>query len=240
MKATRRGPSGFCEARPGTHHSHFSISDSLCDYLRRFMCRAVNEAEELVATHVWHDLCLPNKLRHVVASVLPGERGRVEFVAGDMFEHVPKSDAVLLKWILHGWDDEKRVRILRRCREAIPVKEAGGRVIVMDLVVGSSPADEKATETQLLLDVMMMRVVGSPERDEREWRKVFEEAGFSGYKIVAVLGIRSVIEVYFVVGRASTVFFHHHKEYDFSCDEQIEHPHAMHQNRGPQATWHKT
>jgi trans-resveratrol di-O-methyltransferase len=42
----------------------------------------------------------------------------------------------------------------------------------------------------------MMGVVGSPERDEREWRKIFEDAGFSGYKIVALLGIRSVIEVY--------------------------------------------
>ncbi|GJM93100.1 hypothetical protein PR202_ga09626 [Eleusine coracana subsp. coracana] len=110
-----------------------------------------------------------------------------------MFEHVPKADAVLLKWILHGWDDEHCVRILRRCREAIP---AGGRVIVMDLVVGSSPEDARATETQLLWDVMMIGVVGSPERDEREWSNIFQDAGFSGYKIVALLGIRSVIEVY--------------------------------------------
>jgi hypothetical protein len=102
----------------------------------------------------------------------------------------------LVQWILHGWDDEQCVRILQRCREAIPEREAGGRVIVMDLVVGSSPEDAKATETQLLWDVMMMGVVGSPERDEREWRKIFEDAGFSGYKIVALLGIRSVIEVY--------------------------------------------
>jgi hypothetical protein len=66
----------------------------------------------------------------------------------------------------------------------------------MDLVVGSNQANEKATETQLLWDVMMMGVVGSPERDEHEWRKIFEDAGFSGYKIVTVLGVRSVIEVY--------------------------------------------
>ncbi|GJN17641.1 hypothetical protein PR202_gb04725 [Eleusine coracana subsp. coracana] len=137
--------------------------------------------------------CTVLDLPHVVAGVTPGERGRVEFVAGDMFQHVPKADAVLLKWILHGWDDEHCVRILRRCREAIP---AGGRVIVMDLVVGSSPEDARATETQLLWDVMMMGVVGSPERDEREWSKIFHDAGFSGYKIVALLGIRSVIEVY--------------------------------------------
>lgn len=100
------------------------------------------------------------------------------------------------QWILHGWGDEECVRILRRCREAVPAREAGGRVILMDLVVGSSPADARATETQLLWDVMMMGVVGSPERDEREWRKIFHDAGFSGYKILPVLGIRSVTEVY--------------------------------------------
>jgi hypothetical protein len=94
---------------------------------------------------------------------------------------------------LHGWGDDECVRILRRCKEAVP---AGGRVIVMDLVVGSSPEDARATETQLLWDVMMMGVVGSPERDEREWCKIFDDAGFSGYKILSILGIRSVIEVY--------------------------------------------
>ncbi|CAO2182868.1 unnamed protein product [Urochloa humidicola] len=153
-------------------------------------------AARAIAAAFPHVRCSVLELPHVVAGVPEGERGGVEFVAGDMFEKVPKADAVLLKWILHGWDDEKCVRLLRRCREAIPSREAGGRVIVMELVVGSSPEDEKATETQLLWDVMMMGVVGSPERDEREWRKIFEDAGFSGYKIAAVLGIRSVIEVY--------------------------------------------
>ncbi|KAJ1285415.1 hypothetical protein BS78_03G278600 [Paspalum vaginatum] len=147
-------------------------------------------AARAIAAAFPHVKCSVLELPHVVAAVPSVDLGGVEFVAGDMFEHIPKADAVLLKWILHGWDDEKCVRLLRRCREAIPPREAGGRVIVMDLVVGSSPADEKATETQLLWDVMMMGVVGSPERDEREWRKIFEDAGFSGYKIVAVLGIR--------------------------------------------------
>ncbi|CAO1946013.1 unnamed protein product [Urochloa humidicola] len=153
-------------------------------------------AARAIAAAFPHVRCSVLELPHVVAAVPEGERGGVEFVAGDMFENVPKADAVLLKWILHGWDDEKCVCLLRRCREAIPSREAGGRVIVVELVVGSSPADEKATETQLLWDVMMSGVVGSPERDELEWRKIFEDAGFSGYKIAAVLGIRSVIEVY--------------------------------------------
>lgn len=149
-------------------------------------------AAKAIAAAFPHVKCSVLELPHVVASVPPGDGG-VEFVAGDMFEHVPKADAVLLKWILHGWGDEECVKVLRRCREAVP---AGGRVIVMDLVVGSIPEDTRMTETQLLWDVMMMGVVGSPERDEREWRKIFNDAGFSGYKILSILGIRSVIEVY--------------------------------------------
>jgi hypothetical protein len=40
-------------------------------------------------------------------------------------------------------------------------------------------------------------VVWEPgERDEHEWCKIFEDAGFSGYKIVVVLGVRLVIEVH--------------------------------------------
>uniref|UniRef100_A0A0D9V5R9 O-methyltransferase domain-containing protein n=1 Tax=Leersia perrieri TaxID=77586 RepID=A0A0D9V5R9_9ORYZ len=154
-------------------------------------------AAKSIAAAFPHVRCTVLELPHVVASVQPGDEGGVEFVAGDMFEHVPKADAVLLKWILHGWGDEECVRILRRCREAVPAREDGGRVIVMDLVVGSSSGNEaRDTETQLLWDVMMMGVVGSPERDEREWSKIFHDAGFSGYKIVPLLGIRSVIEVY--------------------------------------------
>uniref|UniRef100_A0ACD5VLB9 Uncharacterized protein n=1 Tax=Avena sativa TaxID=4498 RepID=A0ACD5VLB9_AVESA len=149
-------------------------------------------AAKAIAAAFPHVKCSVLELPHVVASVPAGDGG-VEFVAGDMFEHVPKADAVLLKWILHGWGDGECAKILRRCKEAVP---AGGRVIVMDLVVGSSPGDARATETQLLWDVMMMGVVGSPERDEREWSKIFHDAGFSGYKILSILGIRSVMEVY--------------------------------------------
>ncbi|VAH09292.1 unnamed protein product [Triticum turgidum subsp. durum] len=34
------------------------------------------------------------------------------------------------------------------------------------------------------------------EREEHEWKKIFMEAGFSDYKIISVLGVRSVIELY--------------------------------------------
>nr|CAD1834306.1 unnamed protein product [Ananas comosus var. bracteatus] len=129
-----------------------------------------------------------------VVQELPAD-GPVEFIAGSMFERVPPADAVMLKWVLHDWDDEDCVRILRRCKEAIPPREPGGKVIVMEPVIGSSP-EEKSTGAQLFIDMWMMIQAGGRERDELEWRKIFTKAGFSDYKIVATLGFRSVIEVY--------------------------------------------
>jgi trans-resveratrol di-O-methyltransferase len=42
---------------------------------------------------------------------------------------------------------------------------------------------------------MMVHSTGK-ERDKKEWEKLFLEAGFSHYKIVASYGVKSVIEVY--------------------------------------------
>ncbi|OAY62597.1 Trans-resveratrol di-O-methyltransferase [Ananas comosus] len=140
-----------------------------------------------------HIKCAVLDLPQVVQG-LPAD-GPVDFVAGSMFERVPPADAVMLKWILHDWDDEVCVRILQKCKEAIPSREAGGKVIVVEQVTGSSP-EEKSTEMQHFFDVWMMILTGGRERDEQEWCKIFTEAGFSDYKIAATLGLRSVIEVF--------------------------------------------
>jgi hypothetical protein len=60
-------------------------------------------AARAIAAAFPHVRCSVLELPHVVAGIPQGERGGVEFVAGDMFENVPKADAVLLKfrWPLH-------------------------------------------------------------------------------------------------------------------------------------------
>ncbi|ONK55288.1 uncharacterized protein A4U43_UnF5490 [Asparagus officinalis] len=68
--------------------------------------------------------CSVLELPQVVSTVK--EKGSVEFIAGDMFDHVPPANAVLLKWILHDWTDEDCVRILKRCKEAVLSKESDG------------------------------------------------------------------------------------------------------------------
>ena len=63
------------------------------------------------------------------------------------------------------------------------------------MVVGSGSSDAKQLETQVLYDLLIMGINGV-ERDEQEWKKIFFEAGFKDYKIMPILGVRSVIELY--------------------------------------------
>ncbi|KAD6454553.1 hypothetical protein E3N88_09259 [Mikania micrantha] len=76
--------------------------------------------------------CICFDLPHVVKG-LDGSKN-FRYVAGDMFEAIPKADVILMKWILHDWNDEECIKILTRCKEAIPSKNNGGKVIIMDIV----------------------------------------------------------------------------------------------------------
>jgi hypothetical protein len=97
---------------------------------------------------------------------------------------------------MHDWRDDECVKILKNCKRAIPSRDEGGKVIIVDMVVGSGPSDNvKHAETQVLYDLLIMNVNGV-ERDEQEWKKIFFEAGFKDCKIIHILGVRSVIELY--------------------------------------------
>ncbi|MED6199964.1 Isoflavone 7-O-methyltransferase [Stylosanthes scabra] len=50
-----------------------------------------------------HLKCMVFDLPHVVEN-LSGSNN-LSYVGGDMFQSIPKADAVLLKWILHDWNE---------------------------------------------------------------------------------------------------------------------------------------
>nr|UGB90585.1 pluviatolide O-methyltransferase [Sinopodophyllum hexandrum] len=121
----------------------------------------------------------------------------LEFVSGDMFQFIPPADVVFLKWILHDWNDEECIKILKRCKEAIPSKEEGGKLIIIDMVVNDhNKGSYESTETQLFYDLTLMALLTGTERTETEWKKLFVAAGFTSYIISPVLGLKSIIEVF--------------------------------------------
>ncbi|VAI69777.1 unnamed protein product [Triticum turgidum subsp. durum] len=79
--------------------------------------------------------------------------------------------------------------------KAYPPREEGGKVIIIEIVVGPS-LGPVMFEAQLLMDMLMMVNTRGGQRDEKHWSELFKKAGFTDYKIVKKLGARSVIEVY--------------------------------------------
>lgn len=100
--------------------------------------------------------------------------------------------------VLHNWSDEDCVKILKRCREAIPSSAGGGKVIIIDLVLMSTGKkdEHELAKTRLFHDMLMMVLVAGKERCEEEWEKLFLDSGFSHYKITPRFGVLSLIEVY--------------------------------------------
>ena len=103
------------------------------------------------------------------------------------------------KWILHNWSDEESVKLLKRCKEAITCEDNKTRkVMIIDMVLENDKedGDAKSYENKLIFDMVMMVYQTGKERKEKEWGKLFSDAGFSHYKISHILGSRSLIEVY--------------------------------------------
>ncbi|XP_054778471.1 isoflavone 7-O-methyltransferase-like [Prosopis cineraria] len=131
---------------------------------------------------------------HVVAYCSASKN--LSYVGGNMFESIPSADAVLMKWILHNWDDEDSLKVLKKCKEAIAKKGKEGKVIIIDAVIKEKENDNDMTEVKLLFDVLMMSLLNGKERTEKEWKKLLEAAGFKHYKITPCFGFRSIIEAY--------------------------------------------
>ena len=92
---------------------------------------------------------------------------------GSFFDAVPEgADAYVLKAVLHDWEDEDAVRILRRCRAAIA---PGGALLVVERDLGGPNENADAK----LSDLNMMVGPGGRERTRREFAALFAAGGFA-------------------------------------------------------------
>ena len=106
-----------------------------------------------------------------------GVSDRVEFVAGDFFKSVPAiADAIILKSIIHDWNDARSISILRNCREALP---GGGKLLLVERLMPEKPSATDEDKAHAMSDLNMMRGPGGAERTERQYRKLVEQSGFA-------------------------------------------------------------
>ena len=115
-------------------------------------------------------------------------QGRAERVAGNFFEAVPNGgDAYVLKYIIHDWNDERAIMILKNCRQAMA---ENGRVLLVEMVI---PA-RNAPSPGKFLDLEMLLYFYSRERTEAEYRDLLQQAGLELITITPSASPFSIIE----------------------------------------------
>lgn len=106
-----------------------------------------------------------------------GLADRCSAVAADFFAAVPQGgDAYVLSSILHDWEDEDCVRILRVVRDAMA---PGARLWIVEKVLDPDPPRSAQAQAELhLVDLHMMVLFGARERTSAEYAALLAEAGF--------------------------------------------------------------
>ncbi len=127
--------------------------------------------------------------RHLHAA---GVGERVSVQAGDFFEPLPGPvDAVLLKSVLHDWDDEDAVRVLRRAAQALA---PAGRVLVIERLMPGQVQDLPAHRTTARSDLNMLVSLGGRERTLEDYDALLAAAGLARRQVLPAEAAFSVIE----------------------------------------------
>lgn len=117
-----------------------------------------------------------------------GLSARCEVVEGDFFKSVPAGrDAYILSHVLHDWNDEQAVSILRNCRKAMG---PDGKLLIVEAVLppGDAPHPGK------LIDLLMLTVTGGLERRADEYGDLLAAAGLKLARVVPTTIPQSVVE----------------------------------------------
>lgn len=133
-------------------------------------------------------------LPHVVAAARPKFAGtqqaeRCGFGEGDFFDAVPPgADAYILKKVIHNWDDERALSILKSCAAAM---SQDARLLLIEPVV--SP-DNQPSFNKLLDLQMLVWTSGGRERTESEHATLLRAAGLQMDRVVSTEATLSIID----------------------------------------------
>ncbi|CAF2062756.1 unnamed protein product [Rotaria magnacalcarata] len=122
------------------------------------------------------------------------EPNRYHFVEGDMFksETIPPADAYILKHILHDWDDEKCIEILKSICDAN--KTQVKKTITVFIVETVTLSNDKDNLEAHVLDLVMLSETGSKERTLPEYISLLNKSGYEMKQLYRTNSLCSIIE----------------------------------------------
>jgi DNA-binding HxlR family transcriptional regulator len=105
-----------------------------------------------------------------------GISDRAGFLAGDFFQSIASgADAIILKSVIHDWNDERSRIILGNCHQALP---KDGTLLLVERLMPESPGASDDDRAHAMSDLNMLRGPGGRERTEKQYHRLLTESGF--------------------------------------------------------------
>ena len=112
---------------------------------------------------------------------------RCELKQGDIFKSIPAGgDAYLLKYIIHNWEDEPAISILKNCHQSMKQSD---KLLIIEAVI---PPENQPFKTKFL-DLEMICSSGKESKKEKI-KNILNKAGFELIKIIPTKLEISIIE----------------------------------------------
>ncbi len=114
---------------------------------------------------------------------------RCELMEGHCLYSVPSGgDVYIMMFVIHNWDDQRAIKILQNCRNAMA---EGGKVLLVEMVMpsGNDPFVGKFVDLESLLTTP-----GGYERTETQYRSLLSAAGYEVTRIIPTQTANSIIE----------------------------------------------
>jgi hypothetical protein len=123
---------------------------------------------------------------HVVSH---GLNERVRFVAGDFFEQpLPRADVLMMGHILHDWNLDEKMLLIRKAYEAVPT---GGALIVYESIIDD---DRSKNAFGLLMSLnMLIETAGGFDYTADDCMGWMKAAGFSACRVEHLTGPDSMV-----------------------------------------------
>lgn len=117
-----------------------------------------------------------------------GVADRCRIQGGDFFKEVPEGDAFILKSIIHDWNDDDAVAILKTVARAA---RPGAKLLLVEAVL--KPGNEADLNKTIDLEMLVM-TNGGRERTAKEFDDIVTRAGFTLSRIVETGGPVQIVE----------------------------------------------
>lgn len=170
----------------------FSSFESLCDVGGATGLLSIEVAKKHPhLTCISFDLPVVEALakKHIASA---GLDGRVKTASGDFFrDRLPKADLITMGMILHDWNLEKKMHLIRSAYDALP---PGGALVVIEALID----DKRRDNVQgLLMSLNMLIEFGDAfDYSGSDFRRWCSEVGFKRFEVIHLAGPSSAAVAY--------------------------------------------